>query len=1023
MIPATASINPVVPILYHAISAQDLSDRKTMEEELHRQEQQFKSLADHAPDGIARFDRHLRHVYINQALEKAIGIPAEVILGKTHQELGIPEAIACLYQQQLRQTFDTGCECLFEYHVLGSDGMQFFQTKVFPELTPEGSVEFVLSISRDITEYKRVQQAFQKTESRFRRVFESNMIGMGFWDGQGQITEANDAMLEMLGYTREEFKSQGLSWKEITPQEYHQADFEARAEALAQGFCTPYEKEFIRQDGSRVPTISGGALFEDTTDEGVFFALDQSDRKRTENAQQYLSEASTILSSSLDYQTTLATVADLTVPHLADWCTVLVVEENGRLQPPITAHINPEKVAWAKELNQKYPVDPEAPRGSPQVLRTGVSELYPYIPEDLLLEAALDEEHLQILREVGFSSVMIVPMIARGRSLGTISFVAAESGRRYDRSDLNMAEELARRAALAVDNARLYEQAQQARQMAEQAAMRTARLQAVTAALSEALTPAQVAEVVVNQGIAALDAKAGSLVILTDHDKSLKIVGAIGYPQEILDQWQNIPINAAVPLAECVRLGQPIFQENLTELSERYPTLSQLRNKTNNQALASIPLILQGQPIGAMGLSFAQAREFSTEDRAFMVALGQQCAQAIARAQLYEAEQSARAQAETANRIRDEFIAVLSHELRSPLNPILGWTKLLQMRKFDQAKTLQALEIIERNAKLQSRLIDDLLDISRILRGKLTLEMLPVHLEKIIESALETVRLIAEAKGIQITKFLPMEAVEVLGDPNRLQQVVWNLLSNAVKFTPEGGQVTLRLQSSGNQAQIEVSDTGRGIAQEFLPYVFEYFRQADSKTTRSFGGLGLGLAIVHNLVELHGGSVQAQSAGEGQGATFTVTLPLRSLGAPVQEESVLPQSEPSLAGIALVVVDDDPDTLEFLEFVLQEYGANVRAVNSAQQAIAAIETSIPDLLLSDIGMPQMDGYMLIRELRQWEAQRGGRIPAIALTAYAGETNRQQILEAGFQQHLSKPIQPAELVQSIAFWVEQDQHSD
>ncbi len=345
------------------------------------------------------------------------------------------------------------------------------------------------------------------------------------------------------------------------------------------------------------------------------------------------------------------------------------------------------------------------------------------------------------------------------------------------------------------------------------------------------------------------------------------------------------------------------------------------------------------------------------------------------------------------------------------------------MRKFDEAKTKQALEIIERNAKLQSRLIEDLLDISRILLGKLTLEMLPVHLGKIIESALETVRLVAEAKGIHVEKFLPMEAVEVLGDPNRLQQVVWNLLSNAVKFTPEGGQVTIRLESTGNLAQIEVSDTGRGIATEFLPYVFEYFRQADSKTTRSVGGLGLGLAIVHNLVELHGGSVQAHSDGEGLGARFTVTLPLISLGSVVPEESVLPESELSLAGIALVVVDDDRDTLEFLEFVLQEYGANVRAVSSAQQAIAAIETSIPDLLLSDIGMPQMDGYMLIRELRQWEVQRGGAIPAIALTAYAGETNRQQILEAGFQQHLSKPIQPAELVQAIAFWVKRHQDSD
>ncbi len=1019
LINASAIPDSAGKILYRAISVQDISDRKTMEEELHRQEQQFKALADNAPDGIARFDRQFRHVEINYAVEKVLGIPAAAILGKTPQELAIPEPIACLYQEQLHQTFTTGNESLFGYSLPSPTGIRYFQTKVVPEFGGDGSVEFALTISRDITEYKQVEQAFRKTEGRFRRVFESNMMGMGFWDATGNITAANDAMLSMLGYTREEFSTQGLSWESITPPEYRVLDMEANQEALNQGYCTPYEKEFIRKDGSRLASLSGGALFDDTAEEGVFFVIDQSDRKRTENSQQYLSEASTILSSSLDYQITLATVAQLTVPHLADWCTVSVIEESGRLQPPITAHVDPEKIAWAQEINQKYPVDPDAPTGAPKVMRSGVSELYTYIPDELIVQAARDEEHLDMLRKVGFSSVMIVPMVARGRSLGTISFVAAESGRRYDHSDLNMAEELARRAAIAVDNARLYEQAQQARQMAEQAASRISRLQSVTAALSEALTPAQVAEVVVNQGIGALDARAGSLLILTDNNTMLKMVGQIGYSPEVIDQWQQLAITAPVPLAECVRTGEPIFLEHLNDLTIRYPVLSKLASQTQNRAVAALPLTLQGQALGAIGLSFAEEREFSPEDRAFMVALSQQCAQAIARAQLYEAEQSARTQAETANRVRDEFIAVLSHELRSPLNPILGWTKLLQMRKFSELKTVQALEIIERNAKLQSRLIDDLLDISRILRGKLSLEMSRVHLGKIIDAAMETVRLAAEAKGIHIEQSLPREEIEVLGDPNRLQQVVWNLLTNAVKFTPERGQVKIRVTSSGNLAQIEVRDTGRGIAQEFLPYVFDYFRQADSKTTRSFGGLGLGLAIVHNLVELHGGSVQADSAGEDQGAVFTVTLPLIALSSEPSDEFVFPESEPSLEGIVLVV-DDDRDTLEFLEFVLQEYGAQVRAVNSAQQAIAAIQSCIPDLLLSDIGMPEMDGYMLIQEIRRWEVPNGGSIPAIALTAYAGETNRQQILKAGFQQHLSKPIQPAELVQAIAALVVKNQ---
>lgn len=383
------------------------------------------------------------------------------------------------------------------------------------------------------------------------------------------------------------------------------------------------------------------------------------------------------------------------------------------------------------------------------------------------------------------------------------------------------------------------------------------------------------------------------------------------------------------------------------------------------------------------------------------------------RLQLLAQEQTAREQAETANRIKDEFLAVLSHELRSPLNPILGWSKLLQTGKLDESKTKQALATIERNAKLQSELIEDLLDVSRILRGKLSLTVSSINLASTIQAALETVRLAAEARSIAIETRLDPEVGRVSGDSIRLQQIVWNLLSNAVKFTPTGGQVTVQLEQVNDQAQITVRDTGKGIAPDFLPYVFDYFRQADSATTRKFGGLGLGLAIVRHLVELHGGTVQVESPGERQGATFTVRLPLLATPATLNQKEPLPRHPLDLSGRRILVVEDEIDARELLVFLLEEQGAQVVAATSAREALLLLARSRPDVLISDIGMPEMDGYMLIQQVRQLTPEQGGQIPAIALTAYAGEMNQQQALAAGFQKHISKPIEPEKLFHLIS----------
>ncbi|MBD1834463.1 PAS domain S-box protein [Cyanobacteria bacterium FACHB-472] len=383
------------------------------------------------------------------------------------------------------------------------------------------------------------------------------------------------------------------------------------------------------------------------------------------------------------------------------------------------------------------------------------------------------------------------------------------------------------------------------------------------------------------------------------------------------------------------------------------------------------------------------------------------------REHLLQREQAARETAEKANRIKDEFLAVLSHELRSPLNPILGWSRLLQNRKLDPAKTQMALKTIERNAQLQADLIEDLLDVSRILQGKLNLNVSPLNLVSIIQAAMETVRLAAEAKSIQVEVNLEPEVGLVAGDSTRLQQVIWNLLSNAVKFTPQGGLVSIRLERLDSHAYITVSDTGQGIKSDFLPYVFDYFRQSDATTTRKFGGLGLGLAIVRNLVELHGGTVRVESPGTGMGATFIVKLPLMPIQPSANQNSQLSEPNSDLNGIQVLVVDDEPDSREFVAFVLELAGAKVMTAATAAEALTMLMRSKPTVLLSDIGMPDMDGYMLMQQVRALPAEQGGQVRAIALTAYAGDFNQQQALQAGFQQHLSKPIEPEKLVTAIS----------
>ena len=387
-------------------------------------------------------------------------------------------------------------------------------------------------------------------------------------------------------------------------------------------------------------------------------------------------------------------------------------------------------------------------------------------------------------------------------------------------------------------------------------------------------------------------------------------------------------------------------------------------------------------------------------------------------------EQMLRAESETANRIKDEFLATVSHELRTPLNAILGWATLIRQDNVKETIVARAIEVIERNARAQAQLIEDLLDVSRMTSGKLRLTAKPIELISVIRAAVDSVQPAAEAKDVHLEMILDVKGDRIVGDADRLQQVVWNLLSNAVKFTPKGGRVQIKLQCVASHAQIVISDTGIGISSEFLPHVFELFRQADGSITKPQGGLGLGLAIARKLVEMHGGTLSAASAGEGQGASFTVSIPMLAvqttsrtivdLAANATSHSKSYDAEPtSLSGVRILAVDDEVDTRDMIKAVLEEFGANVLTAGSAKEALEALPGWKPDVLICDIGMPHEDGYALIRKVRETEAKQGGNTPAIALTGYARIEDRMRALAAGFQMFIPKPVEANELTTTVA----------
>jgi signal transduction histidine kinase len=556
---------------------------------------------------------------------------------------------------------------------------------------------------------------------------------------------------------------------------------------------------------------------------------------------EFLAQAGQLLTSSLDYRSTLSRLTTLLVPRLADWC-VVHLEDTSVDDMPI-AHVDPAKVEVIRDIFRRYPPASDSSNGYPYVARTGEPQLIPKIEPVLHELLAQSEEHLELLRTIDSRSCMVVPLQVQGHLFGALTLAYSVSGRHYDAADLLLANEVARRAAAAIDNARLY-----------------------------------------------------------------------------------------------------------------------------------------------------------------------------------ELSQDERSRVEAATRAKDEFVAMVSHELRTPLNAILGWIRLVRSGSLDDFKRTYAFDVIERNAEAQNRLVSDLLDISRIFTGKLRIDPAQVDLGTIVELVIEGVLPAAEGKRIRIERNIDRDNSVLRGDGDRLEQVVWNLLANAIKFTPKDGVVRVSLQRIDSDLELEVEDNGIGIEPGFLQHVFESFRQSDTSATRTHGGLGIGLSIAKHIVELHGGAIRAESAGEGRGATFSVRLPVSPLVSstlgvsrvPATTEHAGSSSLPAgLGGIRVLVVDDEPDARELIAYLLETCGMKVQVAGSAAEALALLASDLPDVVVSDIGMPDEDGYSLIRSIRTLPRDDQKGIPAIALTAYARNEDRTRALVEGFNVYMSKPVEPATLAAAVA----------
>jgi PAS domain S-box-containing protein len=872
----------------------DLTVRRAAEERLRQAEERFHKLVDAVTDyAIYMLDAEGHVATWNSGASRTKGYEADEIIGKHFSLFYTDEDRNAGRPQTILDTVRREGRFEEENWRVRKDGSRFWADVVLTALyDANGAVTGFAKVTRDLTVRRESEEKDRKllreqtareiaereevklreSEARYRDlskrlevVLEGVTDGISVQDPSGRVVFANTAAARICGF---------VSGAELisTPPAEIVARFEmldANGEPVEvaalpgrrvlAGENTAAALVHVRERATQRDwwvEIRASAVFGEDGRPSLAINVwhDVTAEHRQGMDAQYLAKATAALGHSLAYDEMLATLASLVVPSMADWCSIHV-RDGDTLREVTVSHANAQTQALVEEFRRRFPPDPKHARGVWGVLRSGVAEVFNDITEETLMQRTNDPEALHLLRRIGMTSAVLVPIQVQEGVIGVMALVYARPGRRYDRAAVALVEELGRRAGVALENAQLYRAAQEAARVAEEAARR--------------------------------------------------------------------------------------------------------------------------------------------------------------------AEQAVKA-AEHASRAKDEFLATVSHELRTPLNAILGWSTLLKDRVRDPDAT-KPLEVIHRNAQAQVKIIEDILDVSRVITGKLRLDPRPADFVVIIRDAIEVLRPSAEAKKIHIEFKPSTDFCLIVGDPERLQQVVWNLLSNAVKFTPPRGGVEVSLGYEGSSVALMVNDTGQGIEPDFLPFVFDRFKQADSSITRRVGGLGLGLALVRHIVELHGGHVEAMSEGIGKGASFRVVLPVRAVAPadvtapPIQKEasseSVLERAV--LTGVRVLVVDDEPDARDLIAAVLAGVGAEVQTARSASEGFDAFQRFRPDVLVSDIGMPDEDGFSFMRRIRALPRTEGGAVPALALTAFAREEDRSKALRVGYTAHVGKPVDPELLASAVA----------
>ena len=716
------------------------------------------------------------------------------------------------------------------------------------------------------------------SDSRYRMLVEA--VSQVVWR-----TEPDGAAIAFVGWAavtgQTADEARGHGWlNAVHPDDRHAT--ERRVAASVENGSTFEQRYRLRTaDGSYRWFLARGVPVTDDAGrivEWVGLSVDIDEAVRREEETRFLSQASVALTESLSERATLDTLARLAVEHLADGCMVTLLRPDGTWEHVATESRDPATAALVIEMEKKYPLATNSMSGYPLAIRTGAPELVPLgaFDERILPQIAHDAEHLRLLRRIDMYSAMVVPLTARGRTRGAITLVLHGPGRRraFDQSDLDLATELARRAALALDNARLFDAAERARASAEAAAARISALQATTAALSTALTPEEVANVVVDEGLRALSARAGSVAFVDETGTELELIAAAGYPETAIQLYKRIPVEARFPLADAVRGGKTILLQTAEERDANYPNLADLRRANGGGAMAALPLIAGDAVLGAIAFNFGGDRTLSDPDIAFLYALARQCVQALERAQLYAAEREARSDAEAASAAKSQFLATMSHETRQPIHATIGWVELLEMglRGPLTAEQRQDLTRIRLNQRRLLDLINDILSFAKNEAVAMPLTMETVSAFELIASLSPLIEPQFGAKGVRLHIDSTDNGMMVRADRERVVQICLNLASNALKATPSGGRVSIHCEVEDGRPTIFVIDTGVGIPADKLELIFEPFTQLGrSLNNPSDGGVGLGLAISRQLARAMGGDVSATSE-VGVGSTFALVL-------------------------------------------------------------------------------------------------------------------------------------------------------